>query len=86
MPSRTTVPGAGHALPASPQWVEFRRSDGDPSRWPTNTTKVVDSEGNVNFMRPCGIDESLCIGWRVTIGTAIALKMNMPGAYLLSSV
>ncbi|KAI1793512.1 hypothetical protein LXA43DRAFT_1001067 [Ganoderma leucocontextum] len=68
----------GHALPDNPSWLEFPRSDGDPAQLPKNTTKVVDSEGQVNYMRPVGMEESLANLWRVTIGNQLAIRMQLP--------
>ncbi len=68
-----------HTLPANPSWLEFTRSDGNKSLWPTNTQRVVDHEGHVNYMRPAGLDESLCIDWRKKVGLAVARALNMPG-------
>jgi hypothetical protein len=68
-----------HALPANPTWVEFERSDGDESNWPPNTTKVVDREGHVNYMRVAAIDEALSIKWRVEVGKALAGFMKLSG-------
>ena len=69
----------GHVLPENPTWIEFSRSDGNASLLPKNTTRIVDEEGQVNYMRPVGLDESLAIMWRVSIGTALAAKMGKPG-------
>ncbi|KAH7915297.1 hypothetical protein BJ138DRAFT_1170046 [Hygrophoropsis aurantiaca] len=74
-----------HALPANPSFIDFPRSDGDPSQWPTNTAKVVDGEGHVNFMRPVPLDESLSIKWRREVGNSLAQRMGLPTgpSYLL---
>ncbi|KAH7921303.1 hypothetical protein BV22DRAFT_1122235 [Leucogyrophana mollusca] len=69
---------SAHALPANPTFIDFPRSDGDQSQWPTNTTKAVDQEGHVNFMRPVPLDESLCIKWRREVGTSLAQRMGLP--------
>ncbi|KDQ61745.1 hypothetical protein JAAARDRAFT_31222 [Jaapia argillacea MUCL 33604] len=83
MPPRTL--GGAHVLPDNPVWIEIPRSDGDPSRWPNNTSRVVDNENHVNFMRPCPIDEGSCIGWRRNIGEHLAKLLGMPEgpAYVL---
>ena len=72
--------GGGHTLPDDPTWIEFPRSDGDPRELPKNTTKVV-TEGQVNFMRPVDMDESLSVMWRVVVGKELASRMNLPGKY-----
>ena len=69
----------GRNLPENPSWIEFPRSDGDSAILPRNTTEVVDSEGQVNFMRPVGLDESLSIMWRVAVGSQLAIRMQLPG-------
>ncbi|CDO69634.1 hypothetical protein BN946_scf184851.g22 [Trametes cinnabarina] len=76
-----------HTIPENPTWLEFPRSDGDPSVLPRNTKQVVDSEGQVNFMRPVPLDESLAIGWRVSVGAALAVRMGLPEGpkYVLKS-
>ncbi|KAI0741615.1 hypothetical protein C8Q80DRAFT_145059 [Daedaleopsis nitida] len=68
----------GHALPDNPSWLEFPRSDGDVRALPKNTTKIVDSEGEVNYMRPIAMDESLAILWRVSVGAAVATRLGLP--------
>ncbi|KAI6164586.1 hypothetical protein EDD17DRAFT_1561350 [Pisolithus thermaeus] len=68
----------GYILPANPTYIDFSISDGDPSQWPTNTTRVVDSEGHVNYMRPVPLDESLCIKWRCEVGASLAVRLNKP--------
>ncbi|OSD04794.1 hypothetical protein PYCCODRAFT_1406971 [Trametes coccinea BRFM310] len=77
----------GHTLPDNLSWLEFPRSDGDPSVLPKNTKQVVDSDGQVNFMRPVPLDESLAIGWRVSVGAALATRMGLPEGpkYVLKS-
>ncbi|EIN05974.1 hypothetical protein PUNSTDRAFT_145371 [Punctularia strigosozonata HHB-11173 SS5] len=68
----------GRKLPTNPHYLEFKRTDGSERNWPTNTTKTVDAEGNVNYMRPIPLDESACIGWRCGIGAGVALLMKLP--------
>lgn len=68
-----------HVLAKDAEALEFPRSDGDDSLWPTNTQRIVDSEGQVNYMRPVDLDEAPSVKWRSEIGTALALAMKMPG-------
>ncbi|KAI6041303.1 hypothetical protein EDC04DRAFT_2670256 [Pisolithus marmoratus] len=68
----------GHVLPANPTYIDFPISDGDVDQWPTNTTRIVDSEGHVNYMRPVPLDESLCIKWRCEVGASLAVRLNKP--------
>ena len=67
-------------LPPNPSWVVINESDGDARRWPTNTTEVVDAEGQVNFMQPLPIDHPAAIKWRITCGAAIAELLKYPNA------
>ena len=79
MSSRTI--SAGHVLPQNPTFIDFPVSDGHESQWPANTTRVVDSEGHVNYMRPVPIDESLSIKWRCEVGASLALQLKKPGIF-----
>ncbi|KXN87418.1 Cryptic loci regulator 2 [Leucoagaricus sp. SymC.cos] len=61
-------------------YLDFPRSDGDATKWPTNTTRVVDGEGQVNFMEFLDIEESGQVRkWRASVGKAIATKLEMQG-------
>ena len=71
----------GHVLPPNPSYIDFPLSDGDSAQWPVNTTRVVDNESHVNFMRPVPIDESLCVKWRCEVGASLAVQLNKPGMY-----
>lgn len=46
---------------------------------PRNTQRIVDNEGNVNFMRPVDDNESTAISWRVGVAAQIAKKLAYPG-------
>ena len=70
---------SGHVLPPNPTFIDFPLSDGDEGQWPTNTTRAVDNEGHVNYMRVVPIDESLCIKWRCEVGASLALQLKKPG-------
>lgn len=70
-----------YALPANPAWIEFERTDGDQSQWPQNTTKNVDREGHVNYMRVSPVDDPLCIKWRVEVGKALGSLMELAGKF-----
>ncbi|KAG9313068.1 hypothetical protein JVU11DRAFT_6508 [Chiua virens] len=74
----TRIISTGHVLPPNPTFIDFPVSDGDDAQWPTNTTRVVDSEGLVNYMRPVPIDESLSIKWRCEVGASLALQLKKP--------
>jgi hypothetical protein len=76
-----------HSLPANPHWVEFPRSDGDEQLWPKNRTRVVDSDGQVNFMRRVPLDEpGPSVKWRTDIAIALARALNWPGMLLCQVV
>ncbi|KAL4065830.1 hypothetical protein V8B97DRAFT_1880890 [Scleroderma yunnanense] len=75
--STRTISG-GHILPPNPTYIDFHVSDGDPVQWPENTTRLVDSEGHVNYMRPVPLDESLCIKWRCEVGASLAVQLKKP--------
>ena len=79
--------GKNYALPDNPVFVDFPSSDGNPSLWPKTTTKVVDSDGHVNFMDPVPLDHSISIKWRVQVGDAVGLSLNWDSesSYILSS-
>ncbi|KAJ7642710.1 hypothetical protein DFH06DRAFT_1052007 [Mycena polygramma] len=68
-----------YTLPNNPAFIDFPRSDGDSTLWPSNTTRVVDSEGCVNFMQPVGLDEPISIKWRMGAGDAISVAHKLPG-------
>ena len=78
MSMRRSLNQRTHAIPANAAWIEFERSDGNPKQWPKNTSQEVDSEGHVNFMRPVGLDESVAVLWRKTVGKFVAQKMGKP--------
>lgn len=61
-------------------FLDFPRSDGDVTKWPTNTTRIVDAEGQVNYMELLDVDASgHARKWRASVGKAIATKLGMPG-------
>ncbi|KAJ3743590.1 hypothetical protein DFH05DRAFT_1557935 [Lentinula detonsa] len=74
-----------HELPANPVYKQIERSDGDRSTWPQNTTRIVDSDGQVNYMHYVPLDEGMAIKWRVQVGQALANGLNWPkgSAYVL---
>ncbi|THH32457.1 hypothetical protein EUX98_g1735 [Antrodiella citrinella] len=58
-------------------FLEFPRSDGDKSQWPSNTKKVVDKDGAVNYMSTQTIDGAPSPIWRRNCGMAIAKAMGL---------
>jgi hypothetical protein len=76
-----------HTLPDNPSWIDFVRSDGDENRWPTNTTREVDAQGHVNYMRPVPLDEpGLSVKWRIEVAVALAVLLNLPGTFFFGAI
>ncbi|KAG5723675.1 hypothetical protein E4T56_gene20246 [Termitomyces sp. T112] len=67
-------------MPKNPHFLDFERSDGNSSRWPTNTTRVVDSSGEVNYMQPLTLEHPQTIKWRLGVAQAIAAATGMPAS------
>lgn len=76
MASRSVA--GGHTLPPNPEFLDFERTDGDAKKWPTNTNPVVDTDGNVNYMKPLGPDDSSDIYWRCQIASKVAERLGKP--------
>ena len=57
----------------------FPRTDGDSSLWPSNTRRIVDRDGQVNYMHPLEPDDAQCIRWREELGRLVAEKIGLPG-------
>ncbi|KAH9967236.1 hypothetical protein BC827DRAFT_1123410 [Russula dissimulans] len=70
------VVGGGHTLPPHPEYLDFERTDGDAKQWPTNTNEVIDSNEQVNYMRPLGPNDSSDIHWRCQIAMKIADRLG----------
>ena len=81
MSSRSVA--SGHALPANPVYLDFGKTDGDAKQLPTNTREVVDTDGQVNYMKPLGLEDSSNIHWRYQIAMKIAERMGKPCMYSL---
>ncbi|KAF9224013.1 hypothetical protein BS17DRAFT_704003 [Gyrodon lividus] len=69
---------SGYVLPPNPAFIDFPVSDGDEDQWPTNTTRILDSEGHVNYMRPVPTEESLSIKWRCEVAASLAGQLKKP--------
>ena len=67
--------------PVNPTYIDFSKSDGNSSTWPINTTRSVDSEGQVNFFDYVPLSHSQSVRWRMLVGSAIAIDLQMAGAY-----
>jgi len=66
----------GHTLPPHPEFLDFERTDGDAKQWPINTMEVVDSNEQVNYMKPLGPNDSSDIHWRCQIAMKVADKLG----------
>ena len=67
--------------PANPTYIDFPRGDGNPSTWPINTTRTVDSEGQVNFFDYVPLTHSQSVRWRMIVASAIAIDLQMAGTF-----
>lgn len=67
--------------PTHPIYIDFPRSDGASATWPTNTTRVVDSEGQVNFYDHLPLSSGQSIRWRMVAASAIANELQMAGRF-----
>lgn len=71
--------GKEGVLPNDVEWVVIGTSDGDPARWPTNTSPIPDGEGHINYMKLLDLDNTFAIKWRLQIGKALAEMHKYPG-------
>lgn len=69
----------GINLPLNPNYLDFPRTDGTASTWPPNTTRIVDHEGQVNYYEHVGLEHAQSVRWRIAVGDAVGLKLNLPG-------
>lgn len=68
-----------YELPSNVVYLEFPRTDGQRSRWPQNTTEMIDPQGHVNFMLPVpDLETSLNRKWRVEVGKKVAEMLRKP--------
>ncbi len=66
-------------IPANATVIEFKRTDGNSRSWPANTTRAVDGDGQVNYMRYLDLDAPTSVKWRLQVARAVALDKGMPG-------
>ena len=72
--------GKGAAqIPSNAELLEFPRTDGRKKEWPSNTEKVVDSAGAVNYMSAQTIDNAPSPIWRKNAGQKVAAALKLPG-------
>ncbi|KAH8093278.1 hypothetical protein BXZ70DRAFT_1010503 [Cristinia sonorae] len=67
-------------IPDDAIFLEFPRSDGAKSNWPSNTNRVVDGSGAVNYMSPQTSEGAPSPIWRRGAGMHVALNLKMEGA------
>jgi hypothetical protein len=79
------IVAGGRALPLNPEFLEFERTDGDAKQWPTNTKEVVDGDGQINYMKPLGPDDSSDIHWRCQVAMKVAERLGNPCTCLIHS-
>jgi len=77
--SSRRISDRGLSIPGDSQFLEFERSDGDPRGWPSSTTRIIDSDGHVNFMQYEEIDAPAATRWRVAVGQGAAIALGLPG-------
>jgi hypothetical protein len=70
--------GGGHTLPPNPVYLEFGKSDGDTKQLPTNNREVVDTDGQVNYMKFLALDDSSNIHWRCQVAMKVAERIGKP--------
>ncbi|KAN0130944.1 hypothetical protein V8E53_011322 [Lactarius tabidus] len=68
----------GHTLPPNPVYLEFGKSDGDTKQLPTNNREVVDTDGQVNYMKFLALDDSSNIHWRCQVAMKVAERIGKP--------
>ncbi|TFK39812.1 hypothetical protein BDQ12DRAFT_628755 [Crucibulum laeve] len=64
-------------LPENPTYLEFQRTDGNANNWPSNTTRIVDHEGEVNFMQYQDLSSPPAMRWRLQVAKAISIELGM---------
>ncbi|KAL1674035.1 hypothetical protein EV122DRAFT_221431 [Schizophyllum commune] len=67
-------------LPPNPVYLDFKSSDGDSHRWPSQNHqhRTVDHLNQINWYRYIGPDEPEAIRWRVEVGTGAAAVLQLP--------
>jgi len=82
-----TVNQEGYVVPPNPEYLEFKTSDGNASRWPaaSATTRIVDNEGSVNYFEHLPLEHPQNIKWRYEVGDALARALKMPGMFVVVS-
>ncbi|KIM44711.1 hypothetical protein M413DRAFT_442667 [Hebeloma cylindrosporum] len=75
---RSRRPAENFSLAANPTYLDFLRTDGNVSTWPTQTTRIIDHEGHVNYYEPLTPEHPQHIRWRTTVADAVARHLNMP--------
>lgn len=66
-------------VPSDALLLNFSRSDGEPSNWPTpNPGPARDSDGKLNYYRPVDLNERGSVDWRKKIGSTVAGLLKLP--------
>lgn len=65
-------------MPKETHELDFERTDGEESLWPTNTRRIVDADGHVNYMHPVALDDEWAVRWRKSIGGGVADLLKLP--------
>ena len=79
MPISANAMGISRDIPPGANFIQFSRTDGDPSKRPSNVDPTPDASGHVNFHREFGLDEVVTVAWRHRVGQEIAKQLNYPG-------
>ena len=79
MPFVRNLNPRGGVLPDNPRWIIVDPSDGDSSRWPTNTVSNPDKDGYVNYMELLPLEHEASIKWRCLIGQSLAEMFKYDG-------
>lgn len=66
-------------MPQAVHELEFVRTDGDESLWPTNNKRIVDGDGHVNYMHPVPIEDEWAVRWRKGVAAGAANLLKLPG-------
>lgn len=77
-------PGPSHHIPlmsSKESLIKFTRSDGSVEKLPTDKLDQSPSKGEINYMRPVDLKESLSVKWRTAIGRGVAKLMEKLGMW-----
>jgi hypothetical protein len=72
MPSRGSVASAPANVLAKLIPIRLPRSDGDPTKRPTNVDPTPDISAEVNYHRFVPLNDVASVSWRCKVGAALA--------------